>query len=152
MFKRIVSLPVILIFIISLGGSEAVFADRSPGKTLVGTWEALVVSDHLPPAADTTVVHRDGTVSNWDPALGTGNGIWRHLGDSRYEVKFKTHVLFNNVFQLFPGTTLTVTAELEVDEKGMTASGPFEAVLEPDEQTISSFSGMVFFSRMTFDD
>lgn len=141
-----------LVFIFALAGTEAVVADASPGKTLVGTWEVMIISDVVPPAVDTTVVHRDGTVSNWDPILGTGNGIWRRLGASRYEVKFKTLVLFNNIFGLFPGSTLTVTAVLEVDDKGNAASGPFMANLEPDGQTIPDFSGTVFFSRMTFDD
>lgn len=152
MSKRIISLPAMLVFIFALAGSQAAVADRSPGKTLVGTWEVTIVSEVLPPAIDTTVVHRDGTVSNWDPILGVGNGIWRHLGDSRYEVKFKTLVLANNVFGLFPGSTLTVTAVVEVDKKGKTASGPFTAELVPDEQTISSFSGNVFFSKMMFDE
>lgn len=152
MFRRMFSWSAILIFILALTGTEAVFADPSPGKTLVGAWEVTIVSDVLPPAIDTSIVHRDGTMSNWDPALGTGNGIWRRLGASRYELKFKTLVLFNNVFGLFPGSTLTVTAEVEVDKGGKSASGPFTANLEPDGQAIPDFSGTVFLSRMTFDD
>jgi hypothetical protein len=152
MFRRIVSLPVMLVFIFALASPQAAVADRSPGKKLVGTWEVTILSDVLPPALDTTVVHQDGTVSNWDPALGAGNGIWRRLGDSRYEVKFKTVVLFNNIFGLFPGSTLIVTAMVEVDDKGNFASGPFTADLEPEGQAIPDFSGIVNFSRMTFDD
>lgn len=152
MFRRIVSLSAWLVFIATLAGPQSALADEAPGKTLVGAWDVLIIADVLPPAIDTTVVHRDGTLSNWDPALGMGNGIWRRLGASRFEVKFKTLVLFNNVFGLFPGSTLTVTAEVDVDKGGMTASGPFTAELVPDGQTIPSFSGTVVFSRMTFDD
>ena len=61
-------------------------------------------------------------------------------------------MLFNKLFGFFPGSTLTVIAEVEVDKDGKSASGPFAANMDPDGQNFTDFSGTVFLSRMTFDD
>lgn len=175
MFTRTVSLTGILVFIVVVASSQAAFADGSPGKTLVGTWEVYIDSneppagegeppgdpDGVPDAFDITVVHRDGTVSNSDPALGTGHGIWRRLGASQFELKFKTLVPFINAFQQLPGTTLTVTTkDLTVHADGMTATGTFFVDVEPnfipDDPVfggqVPDFGGNITFVRMIFDD
>jgi hypothetical protein len=173
MFRRIISLPVLLVLILALAGPRAAIADRSPGKTLVGTWEVLVFEapdcenvdpmpppDAVPVTVDITVVNRDGTVTNTDPALGTGHGIWKGVGHSTFKMKFKTPVMFINVFELLPTTTLTInTRDLTVARGGMTAIGTFEADIEPDKSDIpiqsdflDDFCGQIVFNRMTFDD
>jgi hypothetical protein len=165
MFKRISSLAAQLTVIFALAGSQAAVADGAPGKTLVGSWDVGIEiappgscpdapSDPPGPGAfNTTIVNRDGTLSNWDPALGTGNGIWRRVGESQFEVKFKTIALLNNIAGVVPGSTLVVTAVLTVDRDGMTAAGPFSADFKPDGANFfDEFCGIVYFSRMTFDD
>ena len=143
MFRRLASLPVLLVFIVALAGPQAAFADRAPGKTLVGAWEVFIDSneppagpgeapgdpDGVPDAFDITVINRDGTVSNSDPALGTGHGIWRRLGASQFEVKFKTPVPLVNALQQLPGTTLTVTLiERGPQDNIPTSNDPFRWV------------------------
>ena len=175
MFRRLAALPVPLIFIVALAGFQAAFADRAPGKTLVGAWEVLIDSneppagpgeapgdpDGVPDAFDITVINRDGTVSNSDPALGTGHGIWRRLGASQFELKFKTPVPLVNALQQLPGTTLTVTTkDLTVHADGMTATGTFFVDVEPNfipgdpvfGGQVPDFGGNITFVRMTFDD
>ena len=156
-----------------MASSQAAFADRSHGKTLVGTWEVLIFEaedcDDLseppapqttPTAVDITVVNRDGTVTNTDPILGTGHGIWKRVGHSTFQMKFKTLVMFINIFDLLPTTTLTVTTDdLRVAKGGNTAFGTFQADISPDQSevpvqsdAIDDFCGHILFQRMTFDD
>lgn len=175
MFSRIISMAAALVFIVVLAGPQAAMADGAPGKTLVGTWEVYIDSmepptepgepplppDGIPDAFDITVVNRDGTVSNSDPALGTGHGIWRRLGASKFEMKFTTPVPIVNALQQLPGTTLTVTTkDLTVDADGVTATGTFFVDIEPnfipDDPVfggqLPDFAGNITFVRMMFDD
>jgi hypothetical protein len=154
MFRRIPSLFAISVFVVAAVGSPMAVADPAPGQTLVGTWIVNIFPDGpVPPAADISVVNRDGTVSNSDSLLGTGHGIWRRLGDSTFEMKFITPVLALTGLAFPPGVTLTVTTgDLAVDQGGLTASGTFSADFEPDQATFPDFTGSISFTRMTFDD
>ena len=173
MLARIKSVSAFLVFVIALAGSHSALADRSPGKTLVGTWEVLVFAapdcenvsplppEGVPPATvDISVINRDGTVTNTDPVLGTGHGIWKRVGHSTFRMKFRTPVMFINIFDLLPMTTLTInTDDLTVARGGMKAFGTFEADIEPDKEdnpfqsdVFGDFCGQIVLNRMTFDD
>jgi len=173
MSVRIHALSAFLAVVIALTGSQAALADRSPGKTLVGTWEVLVFAapdcenvsplpppDAVPATVDISVVNRDGTVTNTDPVLGTGHGIWKRVSHSTFKMKFKTPVMFINIFDLLPTTTLTISVDnLTVARGGMTAIGTFEADIEPDKSdnpfqsdAFGDFCGQIVLNRMTFDD
>lgn len=144
------------VFFAALGASSAL-AEDSPGRTLVGTWEVLIISDALPPARDVTVINRDGSLSNSDAMLGTGHGVWKRAGDSRFKMTFRTPVLATNLMGFPLGSMLTVTAGVKVDDGGMSASGPFDAVIELTDPATGAeiplfeFSGVVFFTRITVD-
>ena len=154
--SRSTRLALSFVFIFALGASPAL-AEDSPGRTLVGTWEVLIVSDVLPPARDVTVVNRDGSLSNSDAILGTGHGAWKRLGDTRFKTTFLTPVLATNPLGFPAGSMLTVTATVDVNVGGMSASGPFGAVIELTdpatgaEITLFEFNGVVFFTRITVD-
>ena len=75
-------------------------------------------------------------------------------------MKFKTPVMFINIFDLLPTTTLTInTDNLTVARGGMMAFGTFEADIEPDVEdnpfqsdVFGDFCGQIVLNRMTFDD
>jgi len=122
-----------------LAGVNVAMADDSHGKTLVGSWVVVVTSNLSPfPAVDLTTVNRDGTMINTDAQFGTGHGVWKRLGDSRFAIKFMTPIMFTNPFELPPGSMLTVEGTLTVDEGGMTASGSYHAVV------VDAFGGLLF--------
>lgn len=153
MFRKFVSIlspHAVLITLLGLAGAGGALAEHSPGKTLVGAWDVLITNNAgLPPAVDVTVMNRDGTMSNSDPVLGTGHGAWKRLGDGTSSYRFRTPVLITNPFGLPPGTVLTVSGLLTVDEGGMTASGPYEAVAhDPTGAIVLAFDGIVFLTRI----
>lgn len=155
MFKRLISLfthtGILVIFIVAAGIQSATADDQS-GKTLVGSWTVLVTSNFGPDVTDMTTVNRDGTMTNSDKEFGTGHGVWKRVGESRFAFKFMTPILLT-VISLPAGSILTVTGTLTVDKGGATAVGPYEAVIEhPDIGPLVPFNGTVNFTRIRIDD
>lgn len=149
-FAKILTLPALIIFTLTLPGSPDALAEGQPGKTMVGSWVVTISSDFGPPAIDVTTVNRDGTMSNSDALFGTGHGVWTHAGASTFAFKFMTPILVTAGFP--PGAMLTVTGSATVNDGGMDASGPFQAVVtDPSGFVLFGFSGTVDFARISME-
>lgn len=156
MLKRLTSLFThagILVIFIAAAGIQGAAADDQHGKTLVGSWTVLVTSNlGLPPVTDLTTVNRDGTMTNSDAMFGTGHGVWKRVGASRFAFKFMTPILLTAPLAP-PGSMLTVSGILTVDQGGATAFGPYDAVVEnPAFGFVLPFEGTVSFARISIDD
>ena len=144
-----------------LVGFQPALAD-APGRTLVGSWEVFITNNQgLPPALDLSTVNRDGTMTNSDAVFGTGHGVWRRAGNGQFKMKFRTPILATASgppfhFPFPPGSVLTVTATAMVAEDGMTAFGPYQAVVHAPDGSggvvlVFAFDGNIAFSRITVD-
>ena len=159
MFRQLRSIAASSLALLILAGFQPAMADES-GRTLVGSWEVFITNNQgLPPALDLSTVNRDGTMTNSDSLFGTGHGAWKRAGNGQFKMKFRTPILAQASGPpfFFPlGSVLTVTATATVAEDGMTAFGPYEAVIHaPDGMggvvMVFGFNGNVAFSRITID-
>jgi hypothetical protein len=152
----------LVLCLLVLAGAQPALADKSPGRTLVGSWEVFITNEQgLPPNLDMTTVNRDGTLTNSDSLFGTGHGAWKRAGDGQFQMTFRTPVLATaGGPPLFVpiGSVLTVTATVTVDESGMAAIGPYTAeIVQLGGSTFCGFNGhctltgLVAFSRITVD-
>lgn len=160
MDKPIVSLPVLLVGLLVLAGSQAAVADRAPGNTLVGVWEVGIFPFQslcdAPPsdfdgaaAVDISVINRDGTMSNSDSTFGTGHGLWRRLADMNHELLLKTPVMWRPLLGIPEDIILTVNTRLTLAERGMEACGTFNGFFEPAHPAFGPFfEGTVIFRRV----
>jgi hypothetical protein len=149
---KFVYTAILAIGIASVGAQSAIADDRS-GKTLVGSWMVTVSTNlGLPPAINLTTVNRDGTMTNSDSQFGTGHGVWKRVGAGNFAIKFMTPILMTSPL-VPPGSILTITGTLTVEQGGATASGPYQAVVrDAFGDIVFPFSGIVEFSRITIDD
>jgi hypothetical protein len=150
MIKRLTFCLSIIVLFAALTSAANAVADDQTGKTLVGSW-VVTINSEFGEQTDITTVNRDGTMTNSDALFGTGHGVWKRTGASAFAFKFMTPMLVTAGFP--PGAMLTVTGTVTVNDGGMDASGPFEAVVTvPPGFPIFSFSGTVDFARIVIDD
>ena len=159
MFRPLRSIAASSLALLVLACFQPALADE-PGRTLVGTWEVSITNNQgLPPALDLSTVNRDGTMTNSDSLLGTGHGVWKRVGKGQFKMKFRTPILATASGPpfFFPlGSVLTVTATAMVAEDGMTAFGPYVAVIHAPNglggiDLIFGFEGDIALSRLTID-
>ena len=120
------------------------------GAGFVGSWIVSGVADGgvIPPFTKVATVNRDGSLINSDPAFGTGIGVWRRIGRSRFVCTFVTMIPDDAGFT--PGSSMTVVGKLTVAAGGGSASGPYRTVIEhPNIGEILSFTGTLSFDRIT---
>ena len=161
MFRRIHSLPALLVFVFALAGGEAAVAGPAPGNTLVGVWEVSIYpfaslcefpSGELgdPAAVDITVVNRDGTMSNSDSLFGTGHGLWRRVANMEHELKLKVPVAARPLLGIPEGIMLTLDTDLTLRAGGTEACGLFAGTFVPAHPLFGDFfAGTVVFKRVT---
>jgi hypothetical protein len=161
MFRQLRSIAASSLALLILAGFQPALAD-GPGRTLVGSWEVSITNDQgLPPALDLSTVNQDGTMTNSDSLLGTGHGVWKRAGNGRFKMKFRTPILATAsgpplFFPFPPGSVLTVTATAMVAVDGMTAFGPYQAVVHAPDGAggvvqVFDFDGDIALSRITVD-
>lgn len=146
---QVVSAALTLI-LCSLALAGPASAARGPG--IVGSWVVNGQPDGPAPAfINLTTNGADGTVTNTDPLLGTGHGVWRRGTNGSFTVRFVTVTSpFNPIF---PNTVITVTGEIKVDKKNDVAEGTFQTTFEDlNGVTLMPMStGTVQFSRIAID-
>jgi hypothetical protein len=153
-----------MLCLLALAGLQTAHADDAFGRTLVGSWEVFITNEQgLPPNLDMTTVNRDGTLTNSDSIFGTGHGAWKRAGSGQFTMKFRTPILATASgppfsFPFPQGSILTISATVTVAEDGMSAFGPYQAVVDaPDPDgmggyfPVFGFNGDVAFSRITVD-
>ena len=161
MLRQLRSVTTAALVLLILPGFQPALAD-GPGRTLVGSWEVFITNNAgLPPALDLSTVNRDGTMTNSDSVFGTGHGVWKRDGDGQFKMRFRTPILATAsgppfFFPFPPGSILTVTATATVAVDGMTAFGPYEAVVHAPDGSggviqVFGFDGDIALSRVTID-
>ena len=161
MFRPLRLIAASCLALLILTGFQPALADE-PGRTLVGSWEVFITNNQgLPPALDLATVNRDGTMTNSDSLFGTGHGAWKHAANGHFKMKFRTPILATAsgppfFFPFPPGSVLTVTATAMLAKDGMTAFGPYEAVVHAPDGTggvvqVFGFNGDIALSRITVD-
>lgn len=161
MFRQLRSIAASSLALLILAGFQPALAD-APGRTPVGSWEVFITNNQgLPPALDLSTVNRDGTMTNSDSLFGTGHGAWKSAGNGQFKMKFRTPILATAsgpplFFPFPPGSVLTVTATAMVAENGMTAFGPYQAVVHAPDGAggvvqVFDFDGDIALSRITVD-
>lgn len=123
----------------------------APGAVLAGSWRVTVEPDSGGEIPNLVVIQRDGLLTNWDPAFGTGVGIWRRAADREYVLKF-VH-LTPSPNGLPPGTErLVVRGLVKVENGGAIALGSFvTSFVDANGDLLSSFSGTVRLDRISMD-
>lgn len=161
MFRQLRSIAASSLALLILAGFQPAVADES-GRTLVGSWEVFITNNQgLPPALDLSTVNRDGTMTNSDSLFGTGHGVWKRAGNGSFKLKFRTPILATASgppfsFPFPPGSILTVTATAMVAEDGMTAYGPYQAIVHAPDGSggsvpVFGFDGNIALTRITVD-
>jgi hypothetical protein len=122
-------LTLAIVALIGLGGSQFnVRGDEyNPHHELVGTWEVTVM-------ASGGVIGTDP-----DPNVSTGIGTWEKIGPGSFGVTF-VHFLSD---QGAPLGTLKVRAEITLDSKTDTFSGPFRTDVVIGGNVVQSVCGTV---------
>ena len=75
----------------------------------------------IPPFTNLATLNKEGTIITSDPVTGAGHGAWKQTGRRDFEVKFLELIPPDLGFP--PGTILTVTASLTIDDSGDEANG-----------------------------
>ena len=118
-------LALAIVALIGLGGSRFnVRGDEyNPHHELVGAWEVTVMASGADPVIDYATMTEGGGLigTDPDPNVSTGIGTWEKIGPNRFGVTF-VHFLSE---QGAPLGTLKVHAEITLDSKADTFSGPF---------------------------
>ena len=136
-------LTLAIVALIGLGGSQFnVRGDEyNPHHELVGTWEVTVMASGADPVIDYSIMTEGGGVigTDPDPNVSTGIGTWEKIGPNRFGVTF-VHFLSD---QGAPLGTLKVRAEITLDSKTGTFSGPFRTDVVIGGNVVQSVCGTV---------
>ncbi len=157
MLKRmlaILTLTGLSVFLIGAASAHNADDVKRHGKSLVGSWIVSVTADGdvVPPFTNLTAITRDGAVINSDPSFATGVGVWKHAQRRQFSVRF-LHLVPLDDPDFPPGTSITVTSRVTVNNDGASASGPFLAVFEnPAIGEFFRFTGTAAFERITIHD
>lgn len=115
------------------------------GNHLAGTWEVIGSPDPasgIPEFLNLSLISKEGTIINEDPAEGTSLGGWNFEGKNRYSIKF---------YGFIPAANLrhSVTSEVTLGNSGDTFSGPFRSdVFDMQGTFLFSFEGQVNATRL----
>jgi len=149
--KRIFAALAITVMIgglIALGGAQLnVRGDEyNPHHELVGSWEVTVMPTGQDPIVDfATFTEGGGFIgTDPDPNISTGLGTWEKIGPNRYAVTF-VHFLSD---QGTPLGTLKVRAQMTLDSRTDTFSGPFRTDVVIGGNVVQSFCGTVEAKRV----
>jgi len=136
-------LALTIVALIGLGGSRFnVRGDEyNPHQELVGTWEVTVMASGADPVIDYATMTEGGGLigTDPDPNVSAGIGTWEKIGPNRFGVTF-VHFLSD---QGAPLGTLKVRAEIILDAKTDTFSGPFRTDVVIGGNVVQSVCGTV---------
>ena len=120
--------------------------------TLVGTWQATISPDGMPPFTAYNVFYADGNSVEFDNSNPPGQqtvavGPWQRTGDKQYAM-LEINQLFDNQGN-FAGT-LRVTATITLDSTGNKFTSKFDLkVLDPDSNVVFQGSGTAAATRVS---
>jgi hypothetical protein len=147
--KTIYTLTLALTVMAVLSGAAELHAKSN--DALVGSWVVTVRPDGSPSVTNLAIASADGTLTNSDPAFGTGVGTWEAVGGREYVVKF-VHLVSSSA-GLPPGTAmLVVRGSLKAKSSGKKVTGPFVTTfVDGDGNELASFAGTVRLIRIEMD-
>jgi hypothetical protein len=119
---------------------------RDVAPRLEGSWEVTVMPDGGEPIVDVGTFTSGGGIINSDPDpnLSTGHGTWVRTGAHQFAVTFVSFLSDQGV----PLGTVKVRAEIQLDTKTDTFSGPFRTDVFIDGNLVQSFCGTVQATRI----
>ena len=124
-------------------------AGASSAPQLEGSWEVTVMPTGGDPIIDfSTMTEGGGLIStDPDPNVSTGIGTWERIGPKRFAVTF-VHFLSD---QGAPLGTLKVRAEVTLDFRTDTFSGPFRTDVVIGGNVVQSICGTVHARRISIE-